>query len=82
MKNYDDYLADYEQAIAKGVQKGNGYIIKECVYISMKWQSENNWNPWDSDAVSRLEELKKVDIRLYQAVLEGVEIVAKMSKGK
>ncbi len=80
MKSYDDYFEEYQQAIKSGVKKGDGYIIKECVYISMKWQTENNWNPWDDDAISRLEELKKNDIRLYQAVLEGVEIVARMTK--
>ncbi len=80
MKNYEEYLEDYRQAIATGLQKGNEYVVKESLYISMKWQIENNWNPWDSDATVRLEALKLFDVRLYQAVTEGIEIVAKANK--
>ena len=80
MKNYDEYLEDYKKAIEPGLQKNDGYIIKESVYISMRWQEENNWNPWDKYARVRLEALKLFDIRLYQAVVEGIQIVAKLSK--
>ena len=79
MKNYEEYLKDYQKAISEGRKKG-GYVIRECVYISMKWQTDNNWNPWDNDAETRLEALRLFDIRLYQAVIEGIELVAKGMK--
>lgn len=79
MKNYEEYLKDYQKAISEGRKKGD-YVIRECVYISMKWQTDNNWNPWDNDAETRLEALRLFDIRLYQAVIEGIELVAKGMK--
>ena len=80
MKKYEEYLEDYKYAIALGVKNSDENVIKESVYISMKWQTENKWNPWDSDAAVRLEALRLFDIRLYTAVTEGIDIVAKASK--
>lgn len=53
--SYEDSII---KAIALGVEKDDEYVIKESVYILMKWQEENNWNPWDRDAAVRLEAFK------------------------
>jgi hypothetical protein len=72
MKSYEQYHAEYVDAISEGVRKGDNAIVKECVYISCKWQKENNCDPWDKDFSERIEELKQTDEKLYEAVMDGM----------
>lgn len=76
MKKYEQYRYEYIKAITdgiRGVNTNNGmFVLKESMWICNKWQIENNWNPWDKDAVERLTELREYDEKLYNAVMDGL----------
>ena len=75
MKSYSDYAREYAELLAAVGDVKDKAVIKRNIWISMKWQTENNWNPWDGDAQARLLELEEHDKRLYDAVIEGVNVL-------
>jgi hypothetical protein len=80
MKTYNEYLEEYKNAIKEGLNNGNKYIIRENVYISARWQEDNNWNPWDNTAQGKLQILEMLDKQLHKTVVEGIEIMEKGMK--
>lgn len=85
MKCYEDYEKEYEKDIKKSFEKSgfaNGWIIKKNMYISVHWQIENHWNPWDQDAEERLMQLQQQDEKLFEAVCEGVKKTMEVVAGQ
>lgn len=85
MKNYRDYEKEYDRVIYDSLQKSghaNDMIIDKDVYIAMKWQIENNWNPWDKDTEERLTKLYEFDEKLFWAVSEGTKKTIRVVEGK
>lgn len=85
MKHYEEYEKEYEKDIKKSFEKSgfvNRRIIKKNIYISVHWQIENDWNPWDQDAEERLMQLQKQDEKLFRAVCEGVKKTMEVVNGQ
>lgn len=85
MKNYEDYKREYDRAICDSLKKSgyrNELIVDEDIYIAIKWQIENNWNPWDKDTEKRLTKLYEFDETLFWAVYEGTKKTMRAVEGK
>lgn len=70
MKNYETYHNEYLAEVFKELK--NAMVVKENIYISCKWQADNNFNPWDSDADEKLLQLQNTDTQLFSAVMDGI----------
>jgi hypothetical protein len=78
MKTYEEYEKDYFSGVAKDIKTENvDYNIIKEVWISCKWQDDNNWSPWAMDAEQRLKDLKAIDEKLYNAVMKGISVFFK-----
>lgn len=85
MKNYEDYKREYDRAIRNSLKKSgyrNELIVDEDIYIAIKWQIENNWNPWDKDTEKRLTKLYEFDETLFWAVYEGTKKTMQTVEGE
>lgn len=85
MKTYNDYKKEYVKDVYESLKKRESTdvrVVEEDVYISMKWQLENNWNPWDKDSEERLTKLYQFDEDLFWSVFEGTKKLMQIVNGK
>lgn len=73
MKTYEDYEKEYEQAIQDSkLKNGSDYVAKKDVWISCKWEKDTGFAPFLPNAEELLEKLKQHDVKLYEAVINGM----------
>ncbi len=77
MKTFKDYCAEYDATIKESMLKNpqHKYIVKRCVWILAKWETENNLNPWEKDKyIKALQDLQTTDPELLEELSEGYEL--------
>ena len=80
MKTYSDYKKEYENILASVPKPERGYVIKEAVWIYVKWESDNETFPWADDYNKKREAV--TDKKLKEVLAQGFsEFLAAQTSG-
>ena len=79
-KLMERYMADYTKAIAPGRAAGHKYIVRPEVWIASKWTIDQEVTPWMPEFRTKLQALLTEDPELFDAVAEGLGLMADMAK--
>ena len=77
MKTFKDYCDEYDATIKDSMLKNptHTHIVKRCVWILAKWETDNNLNPWESESYTKaLKDLQKTDPELLEELAAGFEL--------
>ena len=84
LKTYEEYENEYNEAVKESIlqnkQSDNYYVVKKDVWISCKWEKDTGFAPFNPNAEKLLDELKKHDKKLYNAVINGMLPFGEISK--
>lgn len=67
---YESYYKKYEEAIKPGMEAGHEYVVKDYVWICMRFLTDRDVNPWENAKMKVLlkDLLADGEIKLIEAI--------------
>ncbi len=84
-KLLEQYQAEYNSAICADIVKKDkkpNYIVKPEVWITFKYMTDNNINPWDPGFPDFIDKTILVDPALGAVIAAGLDSIAESMGGR